>query len=71
MKKPYTKPNVFPMGDSTIAGAAIVVALTQEREKLRAAVRDLLMAFDHTTDGRNWTPAEVARVSEIRKMVAQ
>lgn len=48
--------------------AEIIIALTQERQRLRDALRDLLAMWDRRDDS-GWTAADAARLEEIRKLV--
>lgn len=47
----------------------MVIALSQERQRLRDGLRDLLAMWDRRETDLGWTPAEVSRLEEIRKLL--
>lgn len=57
------------------AQQSIVVVLTLERSNLLDSMRDLLLFYDRVAGnvytGAGWTPAEIARLAEIRKLVSK
>jgi hypothetical protein len=56
-----------PLADGAVT---IIQELTQDRQSLRVAVKDLLALWDRRELG-SWSVDEVERLAEIRGMVAE
>jgi hypothetical protein len=50
--------------------ADTIIMLTEERQGLRDALRDLLAYWNHKDD-HGWTAADVKRLEEIRNLVSR